>query len=412
MHVNKKGRPETFSRKLVERVVACQQERQARDIQQQNQIGKDAAQWESAQQQRIEELIESGQINSKACGLTEGVDVQSEVDSEVKAVQTRFRRIPRGLTYTENDELRAESRKNWNWSEINKLEVEENYMKDIIKATNPRRTTRIKGQVAVGNWIAAMSQKQKATAENCKFGEAYHEEDILLDTGCSYAIVSKDWLFRYCLKNHLDVGSVLIPYPDDYEVPMASTAKEGSVVEGIGFAKIKLSLVTLSQFTKEGQADLRWTTDSIEQGNDGARVVGIDTYVQVFDGMGSSMLLGMPFIQEFTEQWDFGSDRVRIKTAETREIPLHPSTEMPMKPIMICSKKEIWVESGQEVDIEGYAVGALSFPATATFHEEEGQWLPKGQSKHGAEIYELQYGIEPPSLADQIYTPLGVYRLS
>jgi hypothetical protein len=166
---------------------------------------------------------------------------------------------------------------------------------------------------------------------------------------------------------------VLIPYPDDYEVSKASTAAEGSTVEGIGFAKIKISLVTLPQFTKEGQADLRWTTKSIEQGNDGARVVDIDTYVQVFDNMGSSMLLRMSFIQDFTEQWDFGSDRVRIKTADKHEIPLHPSTEMPMKPIMICSKREIWVESGQGVDIEGYAVGTLSFPETAMFHEEEGE---------------------------------------
>ena len=409
---------EEYSRKLVERVVTCQQERQAREIQQRNQVeeeaviqqhnqvGKEAAQWESAQQQQIEELIGSGQIDSQACGLTEGEAVQSEVNSEVKAMQTRFRRVPRGLSYKKNsddDESRDEIRESQDLDEINILEVDENYMKRIIKATNPRRTTRIKGQVAVGNWMAAMSQKQKATTENCKFGEAYHEEDILLDTGCSYAIVSKDWLFSYCLKNQLDVGSVLIPYPDDYEVPRANTAKEGSTVEGIGFAKIKLSLVTLPQFTKEGQADLRWTTDSIEQGNDGAEVVDIDTYVQVFDGMGSSMLLGMPFIQDFTEQWDFGSDRVRIKTAEKREIPLHPSTEMPMKPIMICSKREIWVESGQEVDIEGYAVGALSFPATAMFHEKEGEWLPKGQSKHGAREYELEYGIEPIQQCERLH---------
>jgi len=251
--------------------------------------------------------------------------------------------------------------------------------------------------------MAAMSQRQKATAENCRFGEAYREEDIVLDTGCSYAIVSKDWLFRYCMKNHLDVGSVLIPYQDDYEVSRASATAAGSIVEGNGFAKIKISLVTLPQFTKEGQADLRWTTESIEQGNDGARVVDIDTYVQVFDNMGSSMLLGMPFIQDFTEQWDFGSDRVRIKTADKREIPLHPSTEMPMKPITICSKREIWVESGQEVDIEGYAVGALSFPETAMFHEEEGEWSPKGQGKHGAEEYALQYGIEPIQQRKRLY---------
>ena len=101
---------EEYSRKLVERVVACQQERQAREIQQRNQVGKEtatqqqnqvgqeaatqqhnqvgkeAAQWESAQQQQIEELIGSGQIDSQACGLTEGAKVQSEVDSEVKAM--------------------------------------------------------------------------------------------------------------------------------------------------------------------------------------------------------------------------------------------------------------------------------------------------------------------------------------
>ena len=114
-------------------------------------------------------------------------------------------------------------------------------MQYIVKSTNPRITTRIKGQVPVGNWMAAMSQKQTTTTENCTFGEAYYEEDSLLDTGCSYAAVSKDWLFGYCLKNHLDVGSVLIPHPDEYEVPGATTAKEGSVVKWIGFAKIKLS---------------------------------------------------------------------------------------------------------------------------------------------------------------------------
>jgi hypothetical protein len=94
--------------------------------------------------------------------------------------------------------------------------------------------------------------------ENCNFGEAYHERDIPLDTGYSYTILSKDWLFRHCMKNHLDVRTVLIPYPDDSR---ASTATDGSIVEGIGFAKIELSLFTLSHFAKEGQTDLRWTAE-------------------------------------------------------------------------------------------------------------------------------------------------------
>ena len=111
--------PEEYSRKLGERVVACQQERQTRDIQQPNQVGKEAAQWESAQQQRIEELIEGGQIDSGACGLKEVViQVQSEVDPEAKAVQTRFRGVSRGLSYTENDELRNEIRRNRDGGEI------------------------------------------------------------------------------------------------------------------------------------------------------------------------------------------------------------------------------------------------------------------------------------------------------
>ena len=94
LHVNKKSRPAQW------------------DIQQQNQVEREAAQGESAQQQRIEELVESARIDSQACGLKEGVGVQSEVDSEVKAVQTRFRRVPRGLAYTKHDELRDKIRRN------------------------------------------------------------------------------------------------------------------------------------------------------------------------------------------------------------------------------------------------------------------------------------------------------------
>ena len=69
---------------------------------------------------------------------------------------------------------------------------------------------------------------------------------------------------------------------------------------------------------------------------------------------------------------------------------------MPMKPIMICAKEEVYVESGQEVDIEGYTVGALSFPVVATFDTNKGRWLDKGAGAvPGAKVYELEYGIEP-----------------
>ena len=32
-----------------------------------------------------------------------------------------------------------------------------------------------------------------------------------------------------------------------------------------------------------------------------------------------------------------------------------------MKPIVICAKEEVYVESGQEADIEGYTVGHCRF---------------------------------------------------
>ena len=103
------------------------------------------------QQQLIEELIESGQIDSDLCGLQQGVAAQSESRPEVKALQTKFRRIPRGLTYTVNEKRRAEDKSELDVNEIRNLEVEEGHMKKTIKATNPCRTTRIKGQAAVAD---------------------------------------------------------------------------------------------------------------------------------------------------------------------------------------------------------------------------------------------------------------------
>ena len=45
------------------------------------------------------------------------------------------------------------------------------------------------------------------------------------------------------------------------------------------------------------------------------------------------------------------------------------------------------------------------------FHEETGEWLPKAQSKRGAEEYDLQYGIAPIQQCKR-FTAYGVERRS
>jgi hypothetical protein len=146
--------------------------------------------------------------------------------------------------------------------------------------------------------------------------------------------VSLAWIIKYCRKHKIDIESVLIRYPEGYEAPCANTAAEGSSVRGIGFARIKLSLVTL----QKGHS-LKWNRDGMTEGG-GATRVELDTYVHVFENMGSPFLLGMPFIQEFTHSWDFTGSQIQLKgEAEGREFPIHQSTGAEMW------ESDFWVQN-------------------------------------------------------------------
>ena len=79
----------------------------------------------------------------------------------MKALQTKFGRIPRDLTYTVNEKRRAEDRSELDVHEISKLEVEEGHMKKINKATNPRRTARIKGAGSSGRLVNSYVTKKE-----------------------------------------------------------------------------------------------------------------------------------------------------------------------------------------------------------------------------------------------------------
>ena len=158
----------------------------------------------------------------------------------------------------------------------------------MIQATDPKRTTRIRGQVALGESSGVIGKTHEEgpnkgkpielTEENCQFYDAQHEDDMLIDTGCSFTIMSQDWLEEYCSKNRLDIGSVLIKYPEGYAPPAASTAAENSTVKGIGFARVKLRIVTLPT-----GFELEWSEDGMKKGA-GASVMEIDTYVTCIRG--------------------------------------------------------------------------------------------------------------------------------
>jgi hypothetical protein len=133
----------------------------------------------------------------------------------------------------------------------------------MIQATDPK--------VALGEWSGVIGKLHEEgpnkgkpielTEENCQFYDAQHEDDMLIDTGCSFTIMSQDWLEEYCSKNRLDIGSVLIKYPEGYAPPAASTAAENSTVKGIGFARVKLRIVTLPT-----GFELEWSEDGMKKG--------------------------------------------------------------------------------------------------------------------------------------------------
>ena len=248
----------------------------------------------------------------------------------------------------------------------------------MMGVTGQKRTTRIRGQIALGEWSRVIGKRYTSgsrkgkliemTEQNCQFDEAIHEDDILIDTGCSYTIVSQDWLETYCKQNRLDIGSVLIEYPENYQSPAANTAAEGSTVRGIGFARIKLKIVTLPT-----GSELKWSEDAMNSGA-GASVMEINTYAHVFEGMASPWLLGMPFIQEFTSGWNMETQQVTLKNNQgiRGSVPLHPAEEVPMRPVMVCTTQDIHLEGGnREMDVQGYTVG-IAFQLDSNLRMSEG----------------------------------------
>ena len=247
----------------------------------------------------------------------------------------------------------------------------------MLRQTTPKRTTRIRGCITGGDWTQpewpetgttvsdGMETKTEGMkVDNVKFREAEFENDILLDTECSYTIVSLAWITKYCRRHNIDLKNVLIRDPDNYETPCANTAEEGSSVQGIGFARIKLKLVTLPT----GQS-LKWNQGDMLDGG-GTMNVELDTYVHVFENMGSPFLLGMPFIQEFTHAWDFSDSQISLKgEAEGREFPIHPVADVPMRPVMVCTKQEVHLNPHSDTCVESYTVGATSFPERVQFHD-------------------------------------------
>ena len=119
----------------------------------------------------------------------------------------------------------------------------------------------------------------------------------------------------------------------------------------------------------------------------------LDTYVHVFENMGSPFLLGMPFIQEFTHSWDFTGSQIRLKgEAEGREFPIHPVEEIPMKPVMVCTKQEVHLKPHSDTYVESYTVGTTTFPERVQFHDsaDAKDWT----TQHSMQGEKLEYSLE------------------
>lgn len=292
LRYKQKGDRDEDFKNVTDRVNNCLRERQIRRVQEnkESEASRIAAEQEETQILQIKEdpkLIATLEENN-------GRPMQ-ELTSERDEVP---RVIPREWT-----RLGASK----NGFEVNACRMSDREMGKILKQTTAKRTTRIRGSITVGNWTETRKQAQEMNGENAEFAEAEFEDDILLDTGCSYTIVSLAWVTAYCRRHNIDLKSVLIRYPEGYEAPCANTAAEDSPVHGIGFARIKLNLVTL----RRGQS-LKWNQGDMCDGG-GAMEVELDTYVRVFENMGSPFLLGMPFIQQFTHAWDFIGSQISLK---------------------------------------------------------------------------------------------------
>ena len=350
----RKGDPEEDYRIVTEKIVNCMKERQIKKVQAGEEkklkgfSTTEAIDQEKRQLEVIDNKILRGEMDRETLEqMLEGHIMQSEF-SEIES-DRRPRRLPKHML-----------------PEINQCVMSDREMDKIKSKTTPKRTTRIRGNVALGNWTGAKEDKNgKMTGENVRFLESDFEDDILVDTGCSYTIVSLAWLLEYCKKHGADIGSTLIRYPDNYRAPNANTASEGCTVQGVGFARIKLSLVTLQDCKQ-----LEWNHEGLQQGG-GATTVELDTYVHVFENMGSPFLLGMPFTQEFISSIDFEENRLRLRgeKGENREVPIHPSMQLPMRPVMVCTKEEVHLEAGGNMHVESYTVGVVSFPRKVDFND-------------------------------------------
>ena len=82
--------------------------------------------------------------------------------------------------------------------EVNVCRMSDQEMKKILRQATPKRTTRIRGNITVGDWTRTRELEEEMTGDNAEFAEPDFEDDILLDTGCSYTIVSLAWITRYC----------------------------------------------------------------------------------------------------------------------------------------------------------------------------------------------------------------------
>ena len=135
-----------------------------------------------------------------------------------------------------------------------------------------------------------------------------------------------------------------------------------------------------------------WNQGSMTEGG-GAERVELDTYVHVFENMGSPFLLGMPFIQEFTHAWDFTGSQIRLKgEAEGREFPIHPVEEIPMKPVMVCTKQEVHLKPHSDTCVESYTVGTTTFPSRVQFHDSAD--MKDWATEHDMEGEKLEYSLE------------------
>ena len=57
-------------------------------------------------------------------------------------------------------------------------------MRKVLRQTTPKRTTRIRGSITVGDWTKTRGLSEEMTGDNAEFAEPDFEEDILLDTRC------------------------------------------------------------------------------------------------------------------------------------------------------------------------------------------------------------------------------------